>query len=635
MIPNVPESDWIYDIETFKNIFSADITHVASQTRFIFEVSDRRNQSAEFVEFIYWLRDIDARMFGFNNLGFDWPVVDHLIKIYNSERSFTAMDAHRKANAIINAPFNDRFTHAVWPSDRIVRQADLMKIHHFDNMAKLTSLKKIEINQRARRVVDLPYDPSIDLTFDQMDHLISYMCHDVRQTMAFYLTTLPQINFRDTLREQYPELGDVINFNDTKIGKKFFEVQLEAAGTRCHHKVNGKKTPIQTIRERIVIGDILSPKLSFSHPEFQRIHTWFSQQSIRPDQTKGFFKGITANVEGFEYVFGLGGIHGSKHKTSFHADDEWEIWDWDVASYYPNIAITHNLYPAHLSERFCGIYQDMYNTRKEYAKNTAENAMYKLGLNGVYGDSNNKHSIFYDPQYTMAVTINGQLLLCLLSEQLTVGNDLIQMLQINTDGLTVKVHKSQVQRMHDVCDAWQKHTGLTLESAEYSDMFVRDVNSYLAIKTNGDVKRIGAYRIETPLDNPNTRELGWHQDQSALVVTKAVDAYFTKGTPIEDFIRDHRDPYDFQLSVKVPRNSRLEHGADIIQNTSRYYVSTTGSQLTKVMPPLEGKDVERRISVQAGWTVTVTNDMLDFDWSNVNLYYYVTQAKALIVEKEG
>ena len=51
-------------------------------------------------------------------------------------------------------------------------------------------------------------------------------------------------------------------------------------------------------------------------------------------------------------------------------------------------------------------------------KGSDVNAMLKLALNGVYGDTNNIHSPFYDPLYTMRVTINGQLLLCLLAEWL-------------------------------------------------------------------------------------------------------------------------------------------------------------------------------------------------------------------------
>ena len=194
-------------------------------------------------------------------------------------------------------------------------------------------------------------------------------------------------------------------------------------------RVDGRKKPRQMIRNSVALRDVISNRVVFEHPEFQRVKSWLESQVLGPKQdpraapgeieTKGIFSDLSATIDGFQYDFGTGGIHGSLHSTVVHEDDEWEIWDWDVASYYPNIAISNRFYPEHLSENFCDIYETVYQMRKGHAKGTAENAMLKLALNGVYGDSNNKHSPFFDPQYTMAITINGQLLLCMLAEWLT------------------------------------------------------------------------------------------------------------------------------------------------------------------------------------------------------------------------
>ena len=636
----VNESDWAYDTETYRDIFSAGFVHAATGTRYQYEVSSRTNQSREFIAFLMWLRDNDQRLVGFNNLNFDGPVIQYLYEVYHVQGYFDAIDAHTKANEIIFG--NDSFSHMIWENARIVKQVDLFKIHHFDNSARSTSLKKLEVNMRSANVVDLPYPPNKMTTWAQKQEVIDYMWNDVSETLRFYYFSIKLINFRDELKRKYPDLGDVVNFNDTKIGKKFFEMKLSSNGTQCYERVNGRRQPRQTIRDRINIGEILSPKLSFRHHEFQRVHQWFMEQSIRPDQTKGFFKGVSANVHGFDYDFGTGGIHGSLHKQAVHADNEWEIWDWDVASYYPNLAITHRFYPAHLSETFCDIYQDMFQTRREYKKGTAENVIYKFGLNGVYGDSNNVYSPFYDPQYTMGVTINGQLLLCMLAEWLScvdggnrgmLQNPGVQMLQINTDGLTIKIRKELIPWMNDVCAYWEQHTGLELESAQYRSMFIRDVNSYLAVDAHkpDKIKRIGAYGYETPINNPTTRERPWHADHSMLVIRRAVEAYLVDGVAISDFIMSHTDPFDFQCSVKVPRSSRLHWGQDRIQNTTRYYVSTDGKPLNKIMPPLKGKSEERTIGVEAGWNVTVTNDISNFRWDNVNWYYYINEAKKLIV----
>ena len=640
----INQRDWMYDIETYFDLFSCAITHIATGTRFIFEVSDRINQSAEFIRHIYWLRDIGARLVGFNNIAFDYVVMHHLITIGNmhlqmwGEYSFTHTDAYNKAQDIFASQSGpDRWAHQIWPSDRIVEQVDLFKIHHFDNRARATSLKKLEINMRSSNVIDLPYSPHEPTTSDQKDEIISYMCHDVNESIMFYLFSLDQVNFRDSLKEKYPDLGDVINFNDTKIGKKFFEMELEASGTPCYSWDSGRKKPLQTEREKIHFKDILSPKAVFKIDEFKRVRQWLENEWIYGWNTKNAFGDLSATVDGFQYDFGTGGIHGSLHKTAVYENEEWELWDWDVASYYPNLAITHGLFPAHLSSKFVEVYKELYETRQQYPKGTAENAMYKLALNGVYGDSNNVHSPFYDPQYTMAITINGQLLLCVLAEWLTHEmstvsmSDRIRLVQINTDGLTVLVRKDTVEHMHQTCAEWENHTGLVLEKVQYKAMFIRDVNNYLAVKKSGGIKRIGAYAYETPHDNPYTRERQWNQDHSMLVIRKAAEAFMVHGTPIEEFIMNHRDIHDFQLSVKVPRSSRLEWGDEVVQNTTRYYVSTSGKGLTKVMPPLKNSAQERRIGVQKGWTVTITNDISSFKWGDVNWLFYIEEAKKLIV----
>jgi hypothetical protein len=678
-------NDWIYDIETYFDIFSCGVVNAATRERFIFEVSDRRDQSKEFVYFLEHLGRTGQRLFGFNNFFFDWPVCDHLIKLTHENGHFTALDAHSFANQLIGGDFNKRWDNTIPPWKQIVTQGDLYRIHHFDNQARSTSLKKLEINMRSRRVIDLPYPPHDPTTDQQKTEIIAYMCHDINETWKFYRHTIPQIAFRDELVAQgYGKLGDVLNFNDGKIGAQMIIDELETIGIKCfNHEPGQRKEPITTQRDYIHIRDILSPKVVFRHSQLQYMYQWLSEQSLRPDQTKGFFGSfntvildghiqsieqpsqdrkkslkesghkivdkLCCVVDDFQYDFGTGGIHGSLHKQSVYADDEYEIWDWDVASYYPNLAITHEYAPYHLQARdgvsFGTIYKSLYERRKMHKKGTPENAMLKLALNVPYGQSNAPWSPFYDPQFTMSITINGQLLLCMLAEQLTHymdgrGNlvslsDVVQMVQINTDGLTIRVRKDYVSWMQDVCQMWQDNTGLVLESAEYSAMHIQNVNSYMAIKTDGSVKRIGAFRIETPMDNPNTHELQWHQDHSGLVITKAVDAYYRTGQDVADFIMNHREPFDFLLGVKVNRTSMrkpiyLLHGETEIQKTSRYYVSTTGAPLTKRMVKRNASDYSDT-GIDVGWTVTITNDMDNFTWDNVNWLYYIEKAKELLV----
>ena len=138
------------------------------------------------MKFLDWMSVNSFRMVGFNNEGFDYLVLHHLISIFRSTGTFSCTDAYEKTKQLFALDWNDRFNHMIWSDQRLVKQVDLFKIHHFDNVARSTSLKKLEIAMRSWSVQDLPYDPDEDLTFEQMDKLIEYMCHDVRETIKFY-----------------------------------------------------------------------------------------------------------------------------------------------------------------------------------------------------------------------------------------------------------------------------------------------------------------------------------------------------------------------------------------------------------------------------------------------------------------
>lgn len=612
---------YVYDIETYCNIFTFSVEAADTDDRWVFEISDRRNDRERLVQFLNYLAHTGARLVGFNNLGFDWPCVDHVIQ----HPDCTAHDVYQKAMAIITAPDNQRNLHTIW--NPWIPQVDLYKIHHFDNNARQTSLKALEFAMKLDSIEDLPFAPGSYLSSEQMDTLIQYNLHDVEATKQFYHLSSEQIRFREELSAKYSR--DFMNHNDTKIGKDYMIMELErlAPGT-CY--VPGTRTPRQTPRESIALADVIFPYVRFEQPEFQRIHAWLQSQVIT--ETKGVFKKAGKRdelipgkyvppcvVNGFEFHFGTGGIHGSVSSRTVRSDAEHVILDVDVTSLYPSLGIVNRLYPEHLGERFCDIYADVKRQRVGYPKGTAENAMLKLALNGVYGDSNNPYSVFYDPKYTMSITINGQLLLCMLAEKLMYVPGL-EMIQINTDGVTVRLPRENVWLFDEFCQWWQTLTRLDLERVEYRELHLRDVNSYIAVTTSGKVKSKGAYEH---------KDLAWHKDQSALVIPKAAEAFLLHGTPIREFITIHDDPMDFMMRAKVPRNSRLMLGGRQVQNVTRFYVSHTGGELVKVMPPLaKSPGKEREIGICVGWVVTECNRLAPL--FGLNYEYYITEAEKLV-----
>jgi len=254
--------------------------------------------------------------------------------------------------------------------------------------------------------------------------------------------------------------------------------------------------------------------------------------------------------------------------------------------------------------------------------------MLKLALNGVYGDSNNGFSVFYDPLFTMRITLNGQLLLCKLVEYILQVPE-VRLIQCNTDGMTVRIPRKSSYALQEACDKWQFLTRLTLEQATYQKMCIRDVNNYIGQYENGKVKRKGAYEYE----------MEWHQDHSALVVPKVAEKVLLEGAPIRETVENWPDIMDFMLRVKVPRSSSLvieyrePDGTEEqhpLQNTTRYLITEDGGHLFKQMPPIKGKELWRQIGVEAGWKVTPCNNLSEARGARIDFSWYVNEVEKLV-----
>lgn len=656
-----PGGDIVFDIETYPNVFTMTAKCAATRRKWVFEISFRRNDVYLLCQFINICRDSRCRLVGFNNLGFDYPVIHFIYQLWSAGAAPNAQAIYRKAMEIISANGPAKFAHVVWESDHLVQQIDLYKIHHFDNVAKATSLKVLEFNMGMDNIEDLPFPVGTVLTSDQVDTLLEYNEHDVDATLLFLERSRGHIEMREKLTVEFNT--SMMNCSDVKIGEKILIHQMEEAGLKVFDYVDGRKQRRQTVRESINLAEVIFPYVKFERPEFEDVRQFLASKTIT--ETKGVFNGLIAAVDGIEYKFGTGGLHASLESSIVRSDERMQLVDIDVASFYPNLAIKNNLYPAHLGPAFCDAYLNVYHTRKTYPKGTPENEAFKLALNGAYGGSNNEYSPFLDPFYTMSITINGQLLLCMLVEQFLKVPGL-QMVQANTDGVTFLCPREYLDHTRAVCRWWERLTGLELEETLYKNMFIRDVNSYIAEGEGGKLKRIGAYAYESAEENPGTRELPYHKDWSSRVVAKAAEAALVRGESVREFITQHDNIFDFFLRTKVPRSSTLEWGGEQVGNTIRYYISTGGKRLEKVMPPAgplgafkrkngisddyyhevlrevgdawderihtknKSTYTERRTGVNTGWTVTVCNNIKGRTFEDLNHEWYIKEAEKLI-----
>lgn len=565
--------DWIYDVESFPNFFCVGFQNLldTTETGYIFEISERRNDSAELIAFLYHI----GRLIGFNNMTYDWPMIDHFMKLMGQQQFVTAAQMYEKNQQLTAGGWESRFDHVIWKPS--IPQIDLFSLHHLDRWG--IGLKQMQFNVRARHVMDSPIPFGKWLTYEEMDLTLKYNANDIKETKTIATESIGDIEFRESFGPEF------LSYSNGKIGKKIFERELKEAGVVLYtYDQAGKRKPRQTRRPYGVrLGDVILPFIKFTRADLQLNLEYIKDQVIQEWQTKGGMK-CDFDLDGFHITVRLGGIHGSLEKKAVYNRDG-KIFDADATSYYPSIAIVHTIYPEHLGPQFCRTYGTLKDRRLALLEEDPNRRTLKYSLNVPFGESNSPHGIFYDPAYMLAITMNGQLMLCMLAEQFA-NVPGVQIIQVNTDGVTIKYPPERETIVQEIYAWWQRVTGMDLEFNEYSRMFIRDANAYLAEHVNGKRKAKGAYSFDKQ----------WEQDHSSLIIPKAVQAALLDDCDPEDFICEHDDPWDFLMFMKG--NLALQDGTPLDRNI-RYYISQTGSGLVALYAPLAGKTEHRRIGKHA------------------------------------
>jgi hypothetical protein len=367
--------------------------------------------------------------------------------------------------------------------------------------------------------------------------------------------------------------------------------------------------------------------VAFQTPELQEFLKRISKERLT---MKDDFK-ESLEFYGNIYTFAKGGLHTENKPKVFEADDDTLIVDWDVSSYYPAIIINNGRYPGHLGPEFLRGYKAMFDKRLELKPMAKKDkkikgivGALKLAVNSVYGKSSDMQSWLYDRQLTMFTTITGELSLLMLIEAYELAG--IHVISANTDGVTIMVTKDKVDKMHELNKWWMDITQYELERTDYQKIIFSTVNDYLAIKTDGEIKKKGDFLTDFEL----------HKNKSARIVPIALERYYVHDVPVADTIRAHTNIYDFALRQKATKDFHFEgqskDNTTVYNKLIRYYVSNTGEKLLKVKNQNSDSGAADVIQVEAGeWVMHVCNYLLpDHPLDNINHTYYIERAETII-----
>ena len=612
------------DYETISNCFIAVFEHYKEDERKVFVVCKQRNDFPEFVTFLQKCVTENQWHISYNGLNFDAQITQKLLL---NQKALLKLDSQGIVDFIYNyaqsviAKSNAGDFAEFAPYKLKIKQIDLFKLNHWDNRAKMSSLKWIQYSMDWENVEEMPHKHDQPVTdVHTLNSVIDYCINDVRSTKKIFEHSKEQILLRQTLSKEYGI--DLYSASEPRISKELFLHFLE-------QKTGMSKTHLKTLRtprDYIVLADCILPYITFETPEFNKMLDYLRTKVIT--STKDGFK-YRLDYKSVKVDYGLGGIHGAISPGIYEAKTGWTIMTSDVTSFYPNLAIKNNFHPEHLPQKEFGqLYEWFFEERKKIPKTDPKNYVYKIILNSTYGLTGDENSFLYDPRMTMQITINGQLLLSKLAEMLSLAIPEGQPLMLNTDGLELMIPNDKVDLYLKVCGDWEKLTQLALEHDQYSKMIIRDVNNYMAVSKGGKVKCKGAFEWE---DLAKKKVATFHKNKSFLIIPKAIYAFFVHGTKPEDFLIANNNIFDYCGAVKAKSGWYFEERyikyGDVInkrlQKINRYFISNVGSKLVKC------HNDGREIQIESGeWLQSVTNHLDPnalFTSYDINKKYYLEE----------
>ena len=224
----------------------------------------------------------------------------------------------------------------------------------------------------------------------------------------------------------------------------------------------------------------------------------------------------------------------------------------------------------------------------------------------------------YSPYEGSAVTLTGQLALLMLVERLW-NVPQCRIINANTDGVTVLVHRDTVARLHCAASEWGRETEFNLEFGEYSAFYSRDVNNYVAVKHNGDLKRKGVFAPSG---------LGKGKELPEVCVDMAITALRYTGAPKWPDM-PHADDWHKLCMAKNPKSEVAYYlrgkQQESLQKHPRWYWATDTGHDTCIRYLSNGNRVPR-----SDGCVPVMDAHADVGEWKVDRKRYITEAEKLV-----
>lgn len=480
---------------------------------------------------------------GFNSIKFDNPL---MWLAYINQDTETIKEC---ANALANNTFPQiaatEFEFKIFNT----RHIDLIEVCPLKG-----SLKLYGARLHAPRIQDLPFEHLKELEEWQKPIVDDYCINDLDTTELLMNNLQEQLSLRHSLTQEYN--ADCMSKSDAQIAETVIGNELKRLTGKWPSK---PKFDVHQTRFKFQVPDNMKFQTSYMQEVLNKIASVDLSLSIegRLERPKEITD-LKINIGNCIYRMGIGGLHSSEETVSLISNNEFELIDRDVASFYPRILLNLGLYPTHIGEQFTAVYNSIVERRlaAKKAKNLAISECLKITINGTFGKTGSPYSFLYAPQMTIQITVGGQLYLLMLIEALELAG--FPIASANTDGIIIKCPRGQKDRMEEIIKMWEKQTGFETEETKYDAIYSRDVNAYLAVKRDkeGKIEFKGKNVYYDPWRGKSAKDKYWRfqKNPQAQICIEAIEELIANNIPIEQTIKNSKDITRFVIvkNVKSP-----------------------------------------------------------------------------------
>ena len=586
-----PKPQLILDIECYKNYFLIMLMSVKTGKTAAFEMYEGKVLAAETIKALL----ARSELITFNGIGYDMPLLSAAFTGANCSELRTLSD-----QIIINDVTPYQFYKNNCISQYHADHVDLINV-----APGIASLKIYGGRLHANKLQDLPIDPNSLITPEQRAELKTYCKNDLETTLLLYKKLEQQINLRRSMSSMYG--ADLRSKSDAQIAETVIVSEVA--------KRIGCKPP----RAKIIQG-----QFRYTAPAFVSFDTEQLQDALRVATEEPFtiqkngkidmpkaLKTLKIKLGTSVYQMGMGGLHSTEKCVTHDAKDGNLLFDWDVTSYYPSIILNCGLYPIQMGQPFLNVYREIVTERLTAKANgdKVKADSLKITINGSFGKLGSPYSALYAPELMVQTTVTGQLALLMLIEKLEYYN--VPVVSGNTDGIVIKCPISREKYMKLIIEWWEKQTGFNMECSEYQSLHSKDVNNYIAVKTNGEVKTKGCFASDGLQKNPTNS-----------VCVKALIAHLTSAANVEAEIRGCKDVRQF-LTIRTVKGGAVDSEGQYIGKAVRWYYAK--DQAGCISYSTNGNKVARSDGAKPMMNLGDFPEDIDFEW-------YITEANKMVGE---